>query len=38
MEFIMNVLFTTGWGAAIVGILIFIAIIVHFLDNKNPKI
>jgi len=38
MEFIMQVLFSTAWGAAIVGVLIFIALIIIFFDNKTPKI
>ena len=38
MEFIMDVLFTTGWGAAIVGIILFIAFLFYYFDNKTPKI
>jgi hypothetical protein len=37
MEFIMDVLFTTGWGAVIVGFCILVAIIIKIFDDK-PKI
>jgi len=39
MEFIMQVLFDTEWGAIIVGAIIFIALTIYFFNNNNtPQI
>ena len=38
MEFLIDTLFSTEWGAIIVGIILFIAFIIYYFENKTPKI